>query len=292
MLVLSALFAAAFCVPALASTSTQPRSVRDVAWKSVTSSLLVGASLVSAAAAASASSSTTTFTSIEEAAKYIEQNCGKTLSANRNSGRFFYRGESALPKRQASLVVSAGDLLSPQTYAETGSQAEGVAAADYFKSLDQAVLDGVGLFATGHICTSSQQAASLWGPLHTVFPLDERLNFLYYRKESELWQGAWSTPQGAPRGAPAFFWRDKEYLRAFLRDNAVISSGLEGALSSEHELVFSNNGGYVAIPIAFENKVAALLGVEQFSPSVTPARASQMEVDDVRRSSRDRFIVY
>lgn len=284
-------FTLLFAVGALAVSS--PKSVRDAAWRSVSSSMIAGASLVSAAAAASASTSTTTssFSTIEEAAKFIEQKCGRTLAANRNSGRFFYRGESALPKRQASLVVSAGDLLSPETYNETGS-AEGVAAADYFKSLDQTVLEGVGLFSTGHICTSSQKAASLWGPLYTIFPLDEKLNFLFYRKEPELWQGAWSTPQGAPRGASAFFWRDKEYLRAFLKGNAVINNGLEGALSSEHELVFSSNGGYVAIPIAFENKVATMLGVEPFSPSVIPGVASQMEVDDVRRSSRDRFIVY
>lgn len=241
---------------------------------SVSLSLLVSSFAVRAADRASFD--TITFDSLEGAAKFITSDCQTILGACRTTGRLLYRGEKALPLKTATLVRAKGDLLSPDTYKDSGLAA-GVAAADYFTSLDKAVLGGA-LVGPGHLATSSQKDASYWGPLYSIFPTDDELKFGSMTKYKAFWADEWSTPQGSPRGTGAFFWRGESFDN-FLADNLRLNGGLESALASEHEVLFHSPTGYVAVPIALEPRLLKLLEIEAFSPTVRPVCAADMELD-------------
>lgn len=228
------------------------------------------------------------FNNLENAADFITKNCQTILKSTSNTGRCLYRGELNLGK-QASLENPNGDLLSKSTYSSS-SAAVGVAAADYFKFLDGVLLNG-SLVKYGHICTSSQRDASAWGPVYSIWPLDQGLHYMSFLKYRSLWDDEWSTPQ-TRQSEGAFFWRNPETLSRFLDKNCRIDTGLESALASEHEILFCNDGGYVAVPISQESKLLRHLNIDAFSPEVIPTRSQAMDVDEIRRSSKDRFIVY
>jgi len=231
---------------------------------------------------AAAELDSTQFNDITATSDFIESNCKTVLGACRNTGRLLYRGETRFSSKLATLVKEdKSDLLSPETY-KSVSVASGVAAADYFKFLDLTVLDGT-LISSGHIATSSQKDASTWGPLFSIWPLDAGLQYGTFRKYRTLWSDDWSTPQGAPLGIGAFFWRSGSSLSLFLKNNLVVNTGLESSLSSEHEVVFSAPMGYVAVPVRFENRLLECLRIDPFQPEVIPLRGGQMELDDLPR---------
>jgi len=224
----------------------------------------------------------TQFSDIVATSEFIESNCKTVLGACRNTGRLLYRGETRFSSKLATLVKEyKSDLFSPETY-KSDSVASGVAAADFFKFLDRAVLDGK-LISSGHIATSSQKDASMWGPLFSIWPLDAEFQFGTFRKYRTFWSDDWSTPQGAPLGVGAFFWRSEPRLALFLKSNLVVNSGLEASLSSEHEIVFSAPKGYVAVPVGFENRLLECLRIDAFQPEIRPLRGGQMELDDLPR---------
>lgn len=242
----------------------------------------------------------TAFLDVTAAAEFIKANCPTVLRAVERTGRCFYRGESlkGLDPAKPWLLGYPGDLLDASTY-------QSAAAADFFRSLDQAAGPGSSLVARGHIAVSSSAAASKWGNVYSVWPLDgaSGLQTAYFRRSIELWDPQYALPQGQGRLGP-FFWRDPTQFGAFLKDNLVLNSGLEAALSSEHEVVFASAPAaaataeegvwspFVAVPVFLEGRLFEKLGVTPFSSSVSPARAAPMDVDEVRRSSRDRFVVY
>ena len=233
---------------------------------------------------------------VAAAAEFIKLNCPTVLRAAERTGRCLYRGETLdnLDSAKPWLLGFPGDLLDPTTYSPI--------AADYFSALDK-VLPG-SIVSRGHVATSSSAAASAWGNVYSVWPLDgaSGLQTAYFRRSTTLWDPQYALPQGQGRLGP-FFWRDDKQMEAFLKDNLVANAGLEAALSSEHEVVFASapaaSGGdgsafspYLCVPIFLEGRLFERLGITPFSSSVKPARAAPMDVDEVRRSSRDRFVVY
>ena len=231
------------------------------------------------------------FESLSSAAAFIEANCRTMVKAARATGLVLYRGETQLATSSPSLITTrAGDLLDPKTY-QKDSEAAGVAAADYFAALDKA-LDNGSIVRNGHIATSSQREASVWGPIYSIWPSDDGLRYASMSKYSKLWDDDWSTPQGSPAKLGAFFWRGPK-MTEFIKDNVRIDYGLESALSSQHEVVFTAPKGFVAVPVSQEYKLLELLGIEAFSPEIKPSRAKDMTVDDVPiKLSRERFIIY
>jgi len=262
--------------------SVLPQSPGAMTKRSVFAGLLSSTSLVFSSLAVSAAASSDKmlpFDSLEQAAEFISTDCQTILKASRNTGRLLYRGEKKLPMKVAALVRTEGDLLSPDTFVESSSAA-GVAAADYFNSLDKVLLSGM-LVGPGHIATSSQKDASYWGPLYSIFPTDEKLNFGSLTKFKSFWMDEWSTPQGSPAGAGAFFWRGEESLSKFLAGNLRLNGGLESALASEHEILFHSPRGFVAVPIALEAQLLQLLQIDAFSPTIRAVRAGDMKIEEI-----------
>ena len=271
-----------------------PVSPRAKILQTTVAGLAATLTLATGATAAAVSAPTTKFSkrfdSLDDAAAFIRNKCTAILAASTNTGLALYRGENGLPPGAAVVLASEGDLLNPATYSQN-SKAAGIAAADYFKELNNAVANGK-VIRSGHIATSSQRDASVWGPCYSVWPVDSGLVYASFAKFRTLFSDEWATPQGAPPGAGPFFWRNPPAFANFLANNLRVNSGLESALSSQHEVCFSADE-YVAIPIALEGRLFRLLSIEPFSPSVKPLRIAGGEVDDVpRQLSRTRFIVY
>jgi len=204
------------------------------------------AAWAAASAAASSSASTTTavadLRTVEAAADFIATHCTVMLQAARSTGRLLYRGEPAFisaaaqrsqspatggddatfPAALAALMIkrplllsSPPDLLDPAT--------SGAAAADYFLAVSEAMeaaqrrqekLPTVFVSPrTGHLATPDPVAASQWGPVASVWPLDPLRYATVGPIEATWWRDDWAQLRG-PRGPS--FWRDPAALHAFL----------------------------------------------------------------------------
>ena len=180
------------------------------------------------------------FESVESTASFIRSHCKSILTAVRDSGNLLYRGEK-LVKRKPIILQSFSDLQDPKTY-------NSFAAADYFTFfLDNFTVEQ---FGGAHIGTSSAMEASVWGPVASIWPLDDPVNggfnYCWLRRQKYFWDDDWGAPQ-SPRlsklGGP-FWWRDHENLNNFLsdNDNLALNTDLSTALSAGHEILFSNAG--------------------------------------------------
>lgn len=264
------------------------RSLRDVQTARLISGL--GSSLFVAALSdktvAAAETSTPGFDSIESTALFIKKYCPTIYKAVQESGKPLYRGENVV-KDKAILLQSESDLNNPKTY---GS----FAAADFFSSFQNFTL---GILDSGHIGTSDMAAASNWGGVCSIWPLDTPGNALTYawlRNDVSFWDEDWNAPQSVglkELGGP-FFWRSSELMNSFLttKNNLNLNKGLSTALSAGHEVIFANNGAkiaaafadkkgavassspksslYVAVPLLVESKLLTALDITPFSPSI------------------------
>ena len=197
-------------------------------------------------AAAVVSSSTTVVAdlrTVEAAADFIATHCTVMLQAARSTGRLLYRGEPAFisaaaqcsqspatggddatfPAALAALMIkrplllsSPPDLLDPAT--------SGAAAADYFLAVSEAMeaaqrrqlQQPPTVYVsprTGHLATPDPVAASQWGPVASIWPLDPLRYATVGPTEATWWRDDWAQLRG-PRGPS--FWRDPAALTAFL----------------------------------------------------------------------------
>ena len=272
------------------------RNVRDVQIARISSGLgglgtsLLFPSLVAVAESKSSalSSETPAFESIESTALFIKKFCPTIYKAVMESGKPLYRGENVV-KDKAILVQSESDLNNPKTY---GS----FAAADFFNSFQNFTL---GIFDSGHIGTSDMAAASNWGGVCSVWPLDSPgldLTYAWLRNDVSFWDEDWNAPQSESLkklGGP-FFWRSSENMNYFLsnKNNLNLNTGLASALSAGHEVLFANDGPkiaaafagdsgrlapslsskmsslYVAVPLLVESRLLTALEITPFSPSI------------------------
>ncbi len=250
------------------------------------------------------------FEDMQQTASFIRKFCPTIFSAVKESGVPLYRGERVV-KNKAILLQSESDLDNPKTY---GS----FAAADYFGSFQNFTL---GIFESGHIGISDTMAASQWGPVASIWPLDDPdrgLTYAWLRNNKYFWDDDWAAPQSAglkELGGP-FFWKSTENLNAFLenKNNLNLNSGLASALSAGHEVMFSNDGSkiaskfagkdatpststrsslYVAVPLLQESKLLAALDIEPFTPTIKAVKVVPSDPDtyidnSVSDNPRDR----
>jgi len=304
-----------------------PKSPRDVAAQSLragasfTASLLLSSLPVSAAAVA-AKRSTQQELSLEDVAERILRECTQTVSACRNTGQCLYRGTNfsqtsafavkggfdlekldtspfengvfsgtttsgnSFEARKPSLDNPKPDLLDSATYISP-------VASDYFKALDDAVVElsnEDGEFrvrpSVGHIATSDVSRASQWGEVISIWPLD-KLSYAVLKFEKEWWNDEWCTLQGK-RGP--MFWRNPDKLSNFLKTEIIFDKGLEGALSSGSEVLFTSVsplGAFYTVPLYMVPKLLRLLEIEPFSNKVVIKKSSGgmiLEGGEVKRS--------
>lgn len=237
----------------------------------------------------------TVFTNLDDVAVFVAENCQTALAAYRSSGRALYRGsQSSIKNGYGVLTQLTPDLLNNSTY-----NAHGAATADYFRSLDQEMSKQIPVVrpAKAHLATPNIMAASQWGNVQLVFPIDnssitaETAHFAWLRKQQDWWYDAFALPQSMTMTQkPAFFWKNREYLRQFLRSNVIVDGDLALALNQDKEILFSS-GQIVAVPVIYEAQLLKKLQVTAYSESVSVRRATQnMEIEgDVRRSRIPRM---
>jgi hypothetical protein len=223
---------------------------------------LTTAAVTSGAAVAGQTSAQPSFESVEATAKFIRSYCPTILKAARESGLLLYRGENSVKGKHSLLIQSKSDLTDPKTY-------DSFAAADYFTSFSHYTS---GIFDSGLIATSQSMDASAWGPVASIWPLDNPgpgggFAYGWLRKDKYFWDSEWNAPQsrGLQDFGGPFFWKNENNLRVFLEGgkdgnggsggtNLVLNSGLSMALSAGHEIIFGNDGQ--AINRHFSTKAA------------------------------------
>lgn len=136
-----------------------------------------------------------------------------------------------------------------------------------------------------------------------VWPFDN-MRFAWLKRNPEFWNDEWTNLQG-PRGP--LFWHNEPSVKRFLSEEVNIGIGLDSAIESEHEVLFTSElppriktylqskykesfpvndrfiPAYVAVPVSLENKLLALLDVEPYSSSISITVAEPMEANDVKR---------
>lgn len=296
-------------------TKSIPKSPRQTATDNLKASLITSSLLLGAPFARASTTKTTTFDSVEEVAEMIRRDCTKIVAASRNTGQCLYRGtefsqtsafsvrggfqqekldtspfdngifsgsssNNGIVERKPKLENPNPDLLDSATYISP-------VASDYFKTLDEAILRGVGLDekdvasgktarvhpSIGHIATSDVGRASQWGEVISCWPLDE-LSYAVLKVENEWWNDEWTTVQGK-RGP--LFWRNPEALTKLISNEILFDSGLEGALSNGKEVLFSSTstlGSFYSMPLYLEPKLLKLLDIKPFSNKVSVRKSS------------------
>lgn len=161
-----------------------------------------------------------------EIANFIRSNCAFTLQAVKQAGSVLYRGEGNTSAATAFIATPPPDLLLPDTYAEYGP-----IAADYFRTLDQAL---PALHVAGaHLASTDATEASQWGVVHSCWPLDHGLHYAWLRGEYKWWSNDYAIPQG--KYGP-FFWKNASKMRKFLNEKVILDANLNNLLARGGEV--------------------------------------------------------
>lgn len=250
--------------------------------------------------------STDSVMSLNSAVSFVNTHCRTFLDASRESGRFLYRG-SITPSDVPLLRRLEPDLMKPGTYPDSP-----IAAANYFSALNAAMLTErlpvSPLYR--HLTTSDVMGASKWGAVELVWPVDsctftdeclsdthEQLHFATLRSPQlkKWWSADWALPQPSDQ-RPAFFWRDKAYLRRFVQEEVSVDNPVElhKTLSRGGEVLFSSDI-YLAVPISLEVKLAKALGITPYSETTRVSlakKAMELDGEGIRTLNTRKFIVY
>jgi hypothetical protein len=263
-----------------------------------------------------ASSNNLSFETVEELSTFISKYCKTMVKAVNQSGKLLYRGEP-LVSNKGLLLLSKSDLTKAETY-------DSYAAADFFAAFSNYTL---GIYQGGHIGVSNQIAASAWGGVASIWPLDnpktKSFKYCWLKQNKEFWQNEWNAPQSAESiasGGP-FFWKDLEKMNSYMTSrnaDIVLDKDLDNALSSEHEILFSSNFDrkefaslsnskdsdlpseavladsslYVAVPLLLESKLLAALDVKPKEDTIKPSKVVLPEdsiVDSEADIKRTRY---
>ena len=279
-------------LPSAASTSNIARSARQRAAGSLIKgiSLCVSCGLGAISKTTAASTEVVEIDSVEEAADYIQRNCGNVLAASRSCGRLFYRGDISSYSNRLVLKDPPPDLLEEGTYFGQAG------AVDYFRALDDKLYaKGCSAVRRGHIATGSPNEAGKWGPIEVVFPRDG--DYITLTHDLTFWKDSYSELQSRTQSRGALFWRNDAALAAYLSQEVQINSSLEAALSRGSEVIFApgqGSGSYVSVPIALSAKICMILGIVPYSSKVKFSKTQGMEIEgDVRKlSNPTRFVFY
>jgi hypothetical protein len=161
----------------------------------------------------------------------------------RDSGHFLYRGETV---DCPTILLPKPDLLLPSTYGYDDPN-----ALKYFECLESELsnTNTQARPSTGHIGTGTQADASLWGSPVSVWPLGNRLSYVWPKKRRLIYPGGICP-------------RDQDL---------VIDNGLSTALAQSKEILFASwfdgenenlpptRSGYVVFPLSYDKDVRDLL---------------------------------
>lgn len=150
-------------------------------------------------------------------------------AVRKSGGRFLYRGADnnpAGPIQRVTLQDPEPDLLLPGTYDDP-------AALTYFECLEHRLMTGdattVALPSNGHVGTSDVAGAEQWGPVVSVWPLGEKLFYVWQHDRETFFP-------------PSASSSSLDNILVCAQDRFVIDSGLEDALRQKREVLFYSSG--------------------------------------------------
>jgi hypothetical protein len=157
----------------------------------------------------------------EEATRLIENRCPPAfLSAVKQSGRFFYRGESIT---ESCILQPPPDLLDPSTY---GSEE----ALAFFQCLENRFQNSPIRPSIGHIGTAKRDDATAWGDPCSIWPLESDLHYMW------------------PRASRLF------YPGSSCKDEFVVDLDLASAFTLDKEIMFLSSS-FLVIPEKYEKQL-------------------------------------
>jgi hypothetical protein len=168
--------------------------------------------------------------------------------AIKNTGHFLYRGDDQEdyiggPRRR--IDHPAPDLLLETTYNDPD-------ALQYFQCLENE-LKSFARPSTGHVATTAPETAAAWGPVVSVWPLGDRLSYVWPRKRGLLFPGGQC-------GDVNELVVDQDLANALQKDREVMfASEFTTGKNLPSTISLSWKSAYIVIPREEDERLLALL---------------------------------